>query len=112
MTTLSSSDVAPTPTVLKFRPAGGTGSETNMTPRLEPLSATLRLAAAVSSATVSVAAEDLPASGVNFTLIVQRVPTSTVAGATGQLFVTPKAAAPVPVTPTELMVTGTLPVLA
>src|SRR3954452_22765242 len=112
ITALSSREVDPTPVVGNTIPAGGTGSATNMTPRLEPLSATVRVATAVSSATVRVAAEVLPASGVKVTSIVQRVPTSTVAGATGQLFVTSKAAALAPATPTELIVIGASPVLA
>src|SRR4051812_26465995 len=105
-------ELVPTPVVGKTSPAGGTGSATYITPRLEPFRATLLVATGVSSVIVNVAAELLPGSGVKVTSIVHRVPTSTVAGATGQLFVTLKAAAPVPATPTEPSVIGASPVFA
>src|SRR5215213_634499 len=84
MTALSCTEVDPTPTVPKARPAGGTGSDTYITGRFEPVSATFRVAAAVSSVIVSVAAEASPNSGVKVTLIAQRAPPASVAGATGQ----------------------------
>src|SRR4051812_39963476 len=75
ITTLSSSEVVPIPVVGKTRPAGGTGSDTYITPRFEPLSPMARVALAVSSVTVSVAAELLPGAGVKVTSIVHLAPT-------------------------------------
>src|SRR4051812_15256172 len=98
MTTLSSTEAEPTPTVPKARPAGGAGSETKIFGRFEPFRATVRVPTGVSSVIVRVAAEDVPGSGVNVTSTAQRVPTPSVAGATGQVLAMLKAAAPAPVT--------------
>src|SRR3954466_13284178 len=92
MTTLSSSDVPPTPVAGNARPVPGVGSETYITPRLEPLSAMARVPLAVSSVTVSVAAELLPGTGVKITSIVHLAPPSTVAGRVPHVFVWAKAA--------------------
>src|SRR5215210_754444 len=109
MTTLSSTDVAPTPTVPKFSPAGGAGSETNILGRLEPFSATVFVGRGVSSVMVSVPDELAPDCGVKVTSMVHRAPTARVAGSVPQVFDCLNAA---PVTAMDSRTTGRVPVLA
>src|SRR4051794_4868125 len=105
ITMLSSTEVVPTPVVGNDRPVGGTGSDTYIFGRLEPLTVTFRVAAGVSSVIVTVAVEAWPDCGVKVTLIEQRVPASSVAGATGQLLVWLNREAFAPPRPMPLIVT-------
>src|SRR4051812_7167746 len=112
MTTLFSGEAELTAWLPKVRAAGGAGEATVSTPRLEPFRAMILIAAGVSSAIVSVAAEAAPGCGVKVTSMVHRPPTSTVAGAAGQLFWTANAEASAPLTATEPTAMGALPVFA